>query len=144
MKLFLSFQELLSNITALTSDLEQVEREIRFLPHSHAGKEPFNTALSMLFDRWDTLRMQATSKQSTIEVKMLSLLFYTTSSCDYCLGVIKAQLSFFVVLCRNLLFNTALAVVFALLSRAVRTLLIDFLLWVRFTAGADHIHVYFG
>jgi len=50
--------------------LEQVEREISFLPRNNAGKEAFHAALSILYDRWDTLRMQVTSKQSTTEVSL--------------------------------------------------------------------------
>ena len=67
-KIELLFQVLIDDVNRLIPGLDQLEREIRILPRSHSGREAFNAALSVMYDRWDTIRMQATSKQSTIEV----------------------------------------------------------------------------
>lgn len=48
--------------------LESLDRSCRYTMHSEVGKDALNATISLLYDRWDTLRMQATSKQNNIEV----------------------------------------------------------------------------
>ncbi|XP_077969764.1 nesprin-1-like isoform X1 [Styela clava] len=64
-------QALLDEINLLQSKLESVERWTSSLAHDYGGKETLNATVSVLYDRWDTMRMQATSKQNVIEIKML-------------------------------------------------------------------------
>ena len=61
-------QELLDDINRVIPQLEAIERRVRFLSGNHTGRDAFNAAVSVLYDRWDTIRMQATSKQNTVEV----------------------------------------------------------------------------
>ncbi|CAK8680522.1 unnamed protein product [Clavelina lepadiformis] len=64
-------QELLDDINRVIPQLEAIERRVRFLSGNHTGRDAFNAAVSVLYDRWDTIRMQATSKQNTVEIKIL-------------------------------------------------------------------------
>jgi len=64
----LTMQELLDDINRLVPKLEDVERRVRFLSGGAGGRDAFGATVSVLYDRWDTVRMQATSKQNTVEV----------------------------------------------------------------------------
>nr|XP_026689761.1 nesprin-1-like isoform X2 [Ciona intestinalis] len=64
-------QELLDDINLFIPKLENIERRVRFLAKNDTAREAFNATVSVLYDRWDTVRMQTTSKQNAVEIKIL-------------------------------------------------------------------------
>jgi len=64
-------QAILDDINSSVPILENLERKIKYKDGSVTSRDALNTTVSMLYDRWDTLRMQATSKQLELEIQVL-------------------------------------------------------------------------